>query len=91
MDAKLVCWVLSVVVAAILGRTVIPLVIASPLYRKERWILALALHLRGWVGLIVASIGLSKQNISHHGMVALKIMTLMMALLLPLLLPRLRY
>ncbi len=90
VDAKLVFWVLSVIVAAIFGKTVVLLFIASPLYRKERWILGLALLLRGELGLIVASIGLSKQNISHHGMVALKIMTLMMALLLPLLLPRFR-
>ena len=74
----------------LLGKMVAPLFIASQLHRKERWILGLALLPRGEVGLIVAGIGLSQQHISHHGMVALKIMTLMMALLLPLLLPRFR-
>jgi Kef-type K+ transport system membrane component KefB len=90
VDSELIWLVLAVLLAAIAGKMVAPAFVASRLSRRERWILGLALLPRGEVGLIVASIGLSQQHISHHGMVALLIMTLATALLPALLLPRFR-
>lgn len=74
-------YVFLVVIAAIIGKLFCPWIIASSLVVKERWLLGMALLPRGEVGLIVASIGFQQQHISHHGMIALVVMTLVTALL----------
>lgn len=73
--------IMLILLAAILGKLFSPLVIASRLNSRERWLLGMALVPRAEVALIVASIGFQQQHLSHHTMIALVVMTLVTALL----------
>ena len=73
--------IMLILLAAILGKLFSPWVIASRLNSRERWLLGMALVPRAEVALIVASIGLQQQHLSHHTMIALVVMTLVTALL----------
>lgn len=88
-DLGLLWVVLLVSMAAVLGKLFVPWLIASHLNVRERWILGTALLPRGEVGLVVASIGMMQQHLSHHGIVSLVVMTLVTALTASIIIPRL--
>jgi Na+:H+ antiporter len=88
-EPEAIVLIVLVLLAAIAGKLFCPWIICSQLKVRERWLLGTALLPRGEVGLVVASIGLQQQHLSHHAMVALIAMTLITAVLSSVSIPRL--
>lgn len=80
-DDELIWYVLLVIVAAVIGKLLAPWVMANVLSLRERWLLGFALLPRAEVALVVASVGIQQGHLSHHGMIALVLMTLATALI----------
>ncbi|WP_328824271.1 cation:proton antiporter [Pseudomonas arcuscaelestis] len=79
-DPQVLALTSLVLLAALAGKLFCPWLIDGGLSLRERWLLGVSLLPRGEVGLVVAGIGLQQQHLSHHGMVALVMMTLVTAL-----------
>lgn len=75
-DDDLIRYALLVIAAAVMGKLLAPWVIATVLSLRERWLLGFALLPRAEVALVVASVGLQQEHLSHHAMIALVLMTL---------------
>lgn len=83
-------WYVSLIlIASILGKVMSPLIIAPLLSPKEGCLLGFAMLPRAEVAIIVASIGMKQQHLSHHAMVALVIMTVVTAILASVVVPKL--
>lgn len=83
-------WYVSLIlIASILGKVMSPLSIAPLLSPKEGCLLGFAMLPRAEVAIIVASIGMKQQHLSHHAMVALVIMTVVTAILASVVVPKL--
>lgn len=88
-DPEIMTLSMLVVLAAIAGKFFSPWVLTSILSKKERALLGMALVPRAEVALVVASTGLDQRHLSHHGMVAIVMMTLVTAILASSTIPRL--
>ena len=80
-DDDLIRYALLVIAAAVMGKLLVPWVIATVLSLRERWLLGFALLPRAEVALVVASVGLQQGHLSHHAMIALVLMTLATAII----------
>lgn len=75
-DQGLLHYALWVFTAAVIGKLLAPWVLAGVMTVRERLLLGFALLPRAEVALVVASVGLQQGHLSHHGMIALVLMTL---------------
>lgn len=75
-DEGLLHYALWVFTAAVIGKLLAPWVLAGVMTVRECLLLGFALLPRAEVALVVASVGLQQGHLSHHGMIALVLMTL---------------
>ncbi|EGL53917.1 MULTISPECIES: cation:proton antiporter [Methylophaga] len=83
-------WYVSLIlIASILGKIMSPLIIAPLLSPKEGCLLGFAMLPRAEVAIIVASVGMKQQHLSHHATVALVMMTVVTVILASIVVPKL--